>query len=73
VIIKKMEEHDPTCKHCGSSNVYGISRVVGFFSKIEDWNKSKRAEFKDRQKGNYNIEPKEQDEMQKETAKSLEE
>jgi anaerobic ribonucleoside-triphosphate reductase len=44
------------CKHCGSTNVYGISRVVGFFSKIEDWNKSKRAEFKDRQKGKYSVE-----------------
>jgi len=41
------------CEHCGSKNVYGISRVVGFFSAIEDWNKSKSAEFKDRQKGNY--------------------
>jgi ribonucleoside-triphosphate reductase (formate) len=51
----KMTENCPKCKHCGSTNVYGISRVVGFFSKIEDWNKSKKAEFKDRQKGNYGI------------------
>ena len=43
------------CKHCGSKNVYGISRVVGFFSKIEDWNPSKIAELKSRQKGNYMI------------------
>ena len=43
------------CKHCGSANVYGISRVVGFFSKIEDWNDSKKAEFKDRQNGDYGI------------------
>lgn len=50
-----MEDNKPRCKHCGSTNVYGISRVVGFFSKIEDWNKSKKAEFSDRQKGNYCI------------------
>lgn len=50
-----VEDNCPRCKHCGSKNVYGISRVVGFFSKIEDWNKSKKAEFKDRQKGNYKI------------------
>ncbi|MBN1923878.1 MAG: hypothetical protein JW791_03915 [Nanoarchaeota archaeon] len=43
------------CKHCNSKNVYGISRVVGYFSKINDWNKSKSAEFKDRQKGNYKV------------------
>ena len=59
----------PRCKHCGSTNVYGISRVVGFFSKIEDWNKSKRAEFKDRQKGNYSIEKKNLTMIQKECIK----
>lgn len=50
-----MDENTPKCKHCGSANVYGISRVVGFFSKIDDWNKSKKAEFKDRQKGTYGL------------------
>lgn len=43
------------CGHCGSDNVYGISRVVGYFSKIENWNKSKRAELSDRQKGGYDV------------------
>ncbi len=43
------------CMHCGSTNVYGITRVVGYFSRIENWNSSKRAEFKDRQKGDYHI------------------
>ncbi|NIM46825.1 MAG: hypothetical protein GTN40_01555 [Candidatus Aenigmarchaeota archaeon] len=45
----------PRCRDCGSTNIYGISRVVGYFSRIENWNKSKRAEFTDRQKGNYNL------------------
>jgi ribonucleoside-triphosphate reductase len=58
-----MENEGPICKHCGSTNVYGISRVVGFFSKIEDWNKSKKAEFKDRQKGTYNVIKKESEEI----------
>ncbi|MBN2111937.1 hypothetical protein JW707_02445 [Candidatus Woesearchaeota archaeon] len=44
-----------TCSHCGSTNVYGMSRVVGYFSRIDNWNNSKRAEFKHRQKGNYKI------------------
>jgi ribonucleoside-triphosphate reductase len=43
------------CAHCGSTNVYGMSRVVGYFSKIDNWNASKKAEFKSRQKGNYVI------------------
>jgi len=43
------------CSHCGSTNVYGMSRVVGYFSKIENWNASKKAEFKSRQKGIYTI------------------
>jgi ribonucleoside-triphosphate reductase len=54
----------PSCKHefkvakcrcCGSANVYGISRVVGYYSKINNWNKSKTAEFRDRQKGDYKL------------------
>ncbi len=49
------KEKVPYCPHCGSTNVYGISRVVGYFSRIDNWNKSKQAEFKDRQKGNYKI------------------
>ena len=44
---------DPSCPYCHSENVYGISRVVGYFSVIDNWNKSKKAEFKERQKGNY--------------------
>lgn len=45
----------PKCGHCGSKNVFGISRVVGYFSIINNWNKSKTVEFKHRQRGNYAI------------------
>ena len=38
-------------------NVYGETRVVGYFSKIENWNKSKaEGELEDRHKGNYLVE-----------------
>jgi hypothetical protein len=47
------KEFDAKCNHCGSDDVYGMSRVVGYYSKINNWNTSKKAEFKDRQKGNY--------------------
>ncbi len=43
----------PQCPLCSSVNVYGISRVVGYFSVIENWNNSKKAELKRRQKGKY--------------------
>ena len=51
-----MNKQKPTCKKCGSEEAYGVSRVVGYFSKILNWNKSKQAEFKDRQKGTYGVE-----------------
>lgn len=43
------------CAHCGSHNTFGISRVVGYFSRIDNWNAGKTAELKDRQKGNYHV------------------
>jgi ribonucleoside-triphosphate reductase (formate) len=52
------------CKFCHSENIYGISRVVGYYSIIggkikgqhfEGWIKSKQAEFRDRQKGDYGV------------------
>lgn len=44
---------EPNCPHCGSDYVFGMSRIVGYFSVIESWNKSKQSELKQRQKGNY--------------------
>lgn len=32
-----------------------MTRVVGYFSRVENWNKSKIGELKDRQKGDYAI------------------
>lgn len=32
-----------------------MTRVVGYFSRVENWNKSKVGELKDRQKGDYGI------------------
>ena len=47
------EDNIPECSYCHSTDVYGMSRVVGYFSVIDNWNNSKKAEFKRRQKGNY--------------------
>lgn len=32
-----------------------VTRIVGYFSKVENWNKSKLGELRDRQQGNYKI------------------
>ncbi|MFH1783485.1 MAG: anaerobic ribonucleoside-triphosphate reductase [bacterium] len=44
-----------TCKHCGDKDVYGVTRIVGYYSRIPNWNKSKIGELKDRHKGDYAI------------------
>ena len=45
-----------TCPDCGSDNVVGETRVVGYFSKVQNWNKSKRyGELIARQRGQYSV------------------
>ena len=45
------------CTACGSAHVEGETRVVGYFSKINNWNKSKReGELPARQRGIYAVE-----------------
>ena len=43
-----------TCKRDAHSLTH-MSRVVGYYSMINNWNKSKLGELKDRQKGNYAV------------------
>ena len=40
---------------CGSEDVYSVARIVGYFSRIGDWNKSKLGEEADRRRGNYSL------------------
>ena len=45
-----------SCAKCGSANVVGETRVVGYFSKVQNWNKSKRyGELLARQHGDYSV------------------
>jgi anaerobic ribonucleoside-triphosphate reductase len=44
-----------TCSKCGSVNVYGVTRIVGYFSRVDNWNKSKLGELADRHKGDYAV------------------
>lgn len=44
------------CPECGSADVVGETRVVGYFSKVQNWNKSKRyGELLARHAGKYNL------------------
>jgi ribonucleoside-triphosphate reductase len=36
------------CPLCGSMSVYGVTRIVGYFSKVQTWNRSKVGELYDR-------------------------
>jgi ribonucleoside-triphosphate reductase len=36
------------CPLCGSLDVYGVTRIVGYFSKVQTWNKSKVGELYER-------------------------
>lgn len=52
-IMRGLQE---TCGQCGSSDVVGETRVVGYFSKIQNWNKSKRkGELPARHRGLYSV------------------
>ena len=45
------------CTRCHSEDVVGETRVVGYFSKIQNWNKSKRyGELVARHEGRYSVE-----------------
>lgn len=46
------------CIGCGSEDLYGVTRIVGYYSKITNWNKNKIGELKDRHSGNYKVESK---------------
>ena len=43
------------CNGCDSEDVYGVTRIVGYYSKITNWNKNKIGELKDRHSGNYKL------------------
>jgi ribonucleoside-triphosphate reductase len=38
------------CPYCRSDRVEGISMITGYYSRISDWNKGKRAELRERRR-----------------------
>ncbi len=51
----EMKGVQDTCDVCGSHDVDSISRIVGYYSVINDWNRSKKGELKAREEGNYGV------------------
>ena len=47
--------HDVMVGNREPSVLQHMTRIVGYYSKIENWNPSKLGELKDRQSGNYEI------------------
>ncbi|MBA2123643.1 anaerobic ribonucleoside-triphosphate reductase [bacterium Unc6] len=43
------------CVHCLSKDIYSITRIVGYYSRINNWNPSKLAELEDRHSGDYKV------------------
>ena len=43
------------CEYCDSPDVSIITRIVGYYSRVDNWNKSKLAELKGRHRGNYSV------------------
>jgi anaerobic ribonucleoside-triphosphate reductase len=43
------------CPHCQSTNIEGITRITGYFSRITGWNRGKTGELKDRYRSNENL------------------
>ena len=42
------------CPYCGSTEVEGITRITGYFTKVSSWNKGKLGELRDRHRsGEY--------------------
>ncbi len=37
--------------------VQGVTRIVGFYSRVTNWNRSKIGELRDRHKGDYGVRP----------------
>ncbi len=48
----RLQDH---CDWCDSRDVYGMTRIVGYFSRITNWNPSKLGELDDRHRGDYRV------------------
>ena len=38
-----------------TTRLFGITRIVGYYSRVNNWNRSKKVELADRHKGSYKL------------------
>lgn len=38
-----------------TTRLFGVTRIVGYYSRVNNWNKSKKVELADRHKGSYKL------------------
>jgi len=50
-----MQRLTEACDRCDSTDVYAVTRIVGYYSRVNNWNKSKLGELEDRHRGNYSL------------------
>jgi len=55
VTYKGIETQDWDDLKKGIPDVSHVTRIVGYYSKVENWNKAKVGELKDRHKGHYGV------------------
>lgn len=48
-------KREEIAKALNAYDVSHITRIVGYFSRVSNWNKSKLGELKDRQGGSYEV------------------
>jgi len=52
---KGIETQDWNILKAGIPNLIHMTRIVGYYAQVGNWNKSKLGELKDRQQGNYTV------------------
>ena len=53
--LKKGKLTEELIKCLGGHDVVHMTRIVGYYSKVHNWNDSKVGELKDRQRGRYQV------------------
>jgi len=63
LLATTIKQHDwPTLREVALGQrdpapIYHVTRIVGYFSRVENWNKSKLGELLDRRAGDYRLSP----------------
>lgn len=54
-LLQEIDWHDIERRVVNGRHVEHVTRVVGYYSKTSNWNRSKQGELKDRHRGRYRV------------------